>query len=67
MTSKKQGAVMARRIAHELTLEEMGRVSGGIPPQTDWKQDHKGGDGTSGGQVISTGTNGGDYDYRQDM
>lgn len=67
MNQKNQGAVLARRVAQELTIEEMNSVSGGIPPQTDWKRDHKGGDGTTGGQVLSTATNGGDSDYRQDM
>jgi hypothetical protein len=67
MSNEKQPAVLARRMARELTLDEMKDVAGGIPPQTNWKKDHSDDDGSTGSQVVSTGIRLTDYDFRQDI
>jgi hypothetical protein len=63
-----EGAVLARRVARELSNEEIEAVSGaGRPPPvpTDWSQDYKT-TPTTGVYVNST-NDGQDGDYKQDF
>lgn len=63
------GAVLGRRLARELTNEEMAQVSGadfGQYQPTDWNADY-GEDTTSGWNETSTGgAEGQDGDYKKD-
>lgn len=63
------GAVLGRRLARELTNEEMAEVSGagfGDYQPTDWTIDY-GSDQTSGWNETSTGgAEGQDADYKKD-
>lgn len=71
MKAVTSGAILARRVARELTTEEIRSVSGGldggqVSPQTDWSEDYK--DKSSSGIWIEGSTNsGGDGDSRKDF
>ena len=59
------GAVLARRLARELSNEELQEVSGAGAKQTDWSVDYR--TSQPGWDNLSTGpSNSGDGDYRND-
>lgn len=62
-----KNAVLARRVAWELTDEEMKAISGGLDEDssTDWSEDYKN-TSTSGTSSSST-NNGGDADVKSDF